>query len=54
MKEYGQTFTNGLACSRLQEKSFSKKKCAKRAGAGERHHRPLSKVARVLFALCLF
>ena len=51
-----------LACSRLRdsgEKSFSKKKWKKRAGAGERRifsrrHRPLSQVARVLFSLCSF
>ena len=46
-----------LACSRLQdsgEKSFSKKKCEKCAGAGERRHRPVSQVARVLFSLCSF
>ena len=38
-----------LACSRLRDgggKSFSNKKCEKRAGAGERQ--------RVLFSLCLF
>ena len=47
-----------LACSRLRdsgEKSFSKKKWEKRAGAGERQgHRPLSQVARFLFSLCSF
>ena len=47
-----------LACSRLRDdggKSFSNKKCEKRAGAGERHrHRPLSQVVRVLFSLCSF
>ena len=47
-----------VACSRLRdggEKSFSNKKCEKRAGAGERHfsrrHRPLSQVVRLIFAL---
>ena len=53
-----------VACSRLRdsgEKSFSKKKCEKRAGAGERQtshfsrrHRALSQVASVLFSLCSF
>ena len=55
-----------VACSRLRdsgEKSFSKKKWEKRAGAGERRggashfshrHRPLSQVARVLFSLYSF
>ena len=58
-----------LACSRLRDgggKSFSNKKCEKRAGAGERQggllnmetfsrrHRPLSQVVRVLFSLCSF
>ena len=62
-------FVISLACSRLRdsgEKSFSKKKCKKRAGAGERQgggaslshfsgrHRPLSQVARVLFSLSRF
>ena len=45
-----------LACSRLRDgggKSFSNKKCEKRAGAGERH-RPLSQVVPVLFSLCSF
>ena len=40
-----------LACSRLRDgggKSFSNKKCEKRAGAGERQ------VVRVLFSLCSF
>ena len=42
-------FAQRLACSRLRdggEKSFSKKKCEKRAGAGERQG-PLSQVALV-------
>ena len=53
-----------VACSRLRDgggKSFSNKKCEKRAGAGERQgshfsrrHRPLSQVVRVLFSLCSF
>ena len=46
-----------LACSRLRDgggKSFSNKKCEKRARVGERHHRPLSQVVRVLFSLCSF
>ena len=45
-----------VACSRLRDgggKSFSNKKCEKRAGAEERH-RPLSQVVRVLFSLCSF
>ena len=44
-----------LACSRLRDgggKSFSNKKCEKRAGAGR--HRPLSQVVRVLFSFCSF
>ena len=54
-----------LACSRLRdsgEKSFSRKKCEKSAGAGERQggshfsrrHHPHSQVACVLFSLCSF
>ena len=63
-----------LAYSRLRDgggklggKSFSNKKCEKRAGAGERQgmltgslshfsrrHRPFSQVVRVLFSLCSF
>ena len=46
-----------LACSRLRDsggKSFSNKKCEKRAGAGERHrHRPLSQVVVVLISLLI-
>ena len=44
-----------VACSRLRdsgEKSFSKKKCEKRAGAGERPPQPsLPSRARLIFAL---
>ena len=43
-----------IACSRLRD---GKKKCEKRAGAGERQggpHRPLSQVVPVLFSLCSF
>ena len=43
-----------LACSRLRDgggKSFSNKKCKKRAGAGES---TLSQVVHVLFSLCSF
>ena len=47
-----------LACSRLRdsgEKSFGKKKCEKRAGAGERQGAATApQVARVLFSLCSF
>ena len=61
VKEYSLKFLESqfplvLACSRLRDgggKSFSKKKCEKRAEAGERH-RPLSQVVRVLFSLCSF
>ena len=46
--------TLGLACSRLRDggwKSFSNKKCEKRAGAGERPPPPLPSLARLTFAL---
>ena len=54
------TSNSCVACSRLRDgggKSFSNKKCEKRAGAGERQgrpHRPLSQVVPVLFSLCSF
>ena len=49
-----------VACYRLRDsggKSFSNKKCEKRAGAEERQfsrrHRPLSQVVRVLISLLI-
>ena len=51
-----ETTPKSLACSRLRdsERSFRKRKCEIRSGAGERRHHPLSQVARFLFSLCSF